>query len=404
MRVLHIQQYFNEGMGYQENILPYYQQKLGHDVVLVTSNRSNGFAGQSRIQEEKEFIENEFKVNRIGIKGEFKGRFVIFNDLYSYIEKEKPDYIFHHSVTSPSLWTIVKYKKNNPHVFIATDNHADLNISGKNKIWKKVYYNIYWNNFLKICDPFIDVYFGVTPSRCLFLNEELGIDNSKIRLLPIGADVDNSKVNISKESFLLKYKIGDGNLIITHGGKITPEKQVDRLIIAFKQLTNPDVRLVLFGDILDVKVEELIKSDNRIIYLGWLDRTDTLSVLKYSDIGIWNTQHTTLLEDCIAVELPLILRYYGSTCHLIDRTGIFLYEGSVREIYDKLLFLINNRNILKEFKKNAVYLKEELSYDMIAKESIAYSQDLKFKHTHRKFMTDKFSDKLYKYFRVFNRD
>lgn len=400
MKILHIQQYFNENMGYQENILPSYQKKLGHDVVLITSTRSDGFNNENRIKEECDFIENGFKVKRIKIKGEFKKRFVIFENLYKILENEKPDYIYHHSVTSPSLKTVCEYKKNNQHVFLAVDNHADLNISGKNKLWKTLYYNIFWKNFISKYDKFINVYFGVTPTRCLFLEEELGVDSSKIRLLPIGADVDNAKITIKREELFRKHNLNENSFIIIHGGKITPEKQISRIIEAFKRIKNDNINLVLFGSVKDKKVEELIKSDQRIVFIGWLSREDTLAMLSYSDIGIWNTQHTTLLEDCVAVGLPMILRYYGSTCHLIDNTGLFLYDGTVREIQDKLSLLIDNKELVKKFRENSNELRDLLSYSNIAIESVNYYNNENYGEIHRKLMDERVSDINYRNFRL----
>lgn len=403
MKIAHIQQYFNEGFGYQENVLPYYQKKLGHDVIMITSTRTDGFNNQERIRHECEFVENGFHVQRIPIRGEFKKRFVIFDGLYECLEREQPDYIFHHSVTSPSLFTVSRYKKHNPDVFLAVDNHADLTISGRIKVWKVIYYNVLWKKFISLCDRYIDVYFGVTPSRCLFLEEELGISSDKIRLLPIGADTDHARVTIQKSELFKKYDIDDKCLIIVHGGKITPEKQVDRIIEAFKMIDDKNVRLVLFGSMGDKNVEKLIGTDSRINYIGWLNREETLAILKYADIGIWNTQHTTLLEDCIAVGLPLILRYYGSTCHLIEGNGVFLYNGSVREIYEKIKLVIDNKELLDKFKNNAILIRDILSYDNIALESIQYRQTLDPKDLHKKFMAKKYSDIDYKFFRRIDR-
>lgn len=400
MKIVHIHQYYNDGMGYQENILPHYQSKLGHEVILITSTLSNGFGDDTRNKNEGEYNDKGFRVKRIKINGEFKDRFVLFTDLYSILKKEQPDYIYHHSVTAPSLKTVCEYKKENPNVFLAVDNHADLNISGRNILWKFFYYNFIWRKFISKFDKFIDVYFGVTPTRCLFLQEELGVDPEKIRLLPIGADVDHSNVKLTKEEFLEKYNIEKDCLIITHGGKITSEKKVDRIIDAFKRIENENVRLILFGKMQDKKVDELVKSDKRIMFLGWLNREDTIEVLNFSDIGIWNTQHTTLLEDCVGVELPMILRYYGSTSHLINNSGIFLYEGSVREIQDNLSFLINNPELLVQFRKNARQVKKLLSYNNVAQESIEYSYAMDYKETHKVFMSKDFADINYEHFRT----
>ncbi len=136
----------------------------------------------------------------------------------------------------------------------------------------------------------------------------------------------------------------------------------------------------------------MIKKDRRIKYLGWLNRNETLAILKYSDIGIWNTQHTTLLEDAIAVGLPLILRYYGSTSHLIDNSGLFLYDGSTREIYDKLKYVVENKEIIPKLKYNTKKMAKILSYHNIAEESIKYKFSQSASFIHNKFMDKSYSD------------
>lgn len=403
MKIVHVHQYYNDGLGYQENILPKYQAKLGNEVILITSNLSNGFNNDKRTKELGEYKDDNFKVRRINIKGEFRGRFVVFENLYEQLNELKPDYIFHHSVTSPSLGVVCKYKKDNPSVFLATDNHADLNISGKNKFWKLLYYNIIWKNYIKKYDKYIDIYFGVTPNRCLFLNEELGVSTSKIRLLPIGADTDKINIKRTKKEIFKKYNIDEDNFIIVHGGKMTSEKQVDKLLKAFSYIEDKNVTFILFGRIEDDGIKKSIEKDKRIITLGWLNREETLTVLKYSDIGIWNTQHTTLIEDAVSVGLPMILRYYGSTSHLIDNSGLFLYEGSIREIYDKLNFVIRNRGVLPKLREGAINMSKNISYDNIAYESILYKDDIAPRKSHIKFMDKKYSDIKYSHFRVINK-
>ncbi len=396
MKIVHISQYYDDNAGYQENIFPSYQAKLGCDVTVITSTLRSGFIYKDREVAAGEYTENGFTLKRIPVNGELKNRFVIFNDLFKYLSEEKPDYIYHYSITAPSIKDVAKYKKENPNVFFAVDNHADLNNSGKNKVWKVIYYNFFWRMFLHKYDAYVNVYFGASPNRCLFMEEELGVPKDKIRLLPIGSDEDNAKVSMSKEDFFKKFNLDKDKFIITNGGKITPEKEVSKILEAFSRIRNEDINLVLFGRIADPKVEQLIKKDNRIKYIGWLNRQDTLAMLSYSDIGIWNKLHTTLLEDSVAVGLPLILRYYGNTSYLIKDSGLYLYEGSVREIQDKLAYVVNNRQVVQEFMNNSHKLLQILSYNNIAKESIEYMESMTPKTSHQIFMSQDCTDFAYK--------
>ena len=399
MKILHIQQYYNDGMGYQENILPYYHASLGHEVLLITSKYNNGFNKGKRKGQIGVYSDRNFKVKRIETYGEFKNRFVLFKNLYKEIKEFNPDYIFHHSVTAPSLITVAKYKKENKNIFLVADNHADWVISGTNKLWKIFYYNIVWKNILKKIQNQIDIFFGVTPGRCMFLSSELGINGQHVKLLPIGADTELCNQISDKRDVLSKFNLNPDNILIVHGGKITPEKKVDKIIEAFMLIKNEKINLVLFGDIKDENVKNLIKQDDRIIYLGWLNRNDTLRILKNSDIGIWNTQHTTLMEDAIAVGLPIIIMYYGATSHLIDNNGFYLYEGSVKEIYDKLSFVTSNKEIISEMKNNSNQMMNILSYKNIANESLAYIENREYESIYSKFLTIPYTDYNFKFFK-----
>lgn len=404
MRIVHIQQYYNDGFGYQENILPSYQAKLGNEVILITSNLNYAFGNKDRKKTIGEYKDNNFLVKRIGIKGEFINRFVIFKDLYKVLEEIKPDYIFHHSPTCPSLITVCNYKKNNKNVFIAVDSHSDLTNSGKNFLWRKFYYNFFWSKLIKKYDKFIDIYFGVNANRCLFLEEELGINPEKIRFLPMGTDLDNIKIDEGREEFFNEYNIDSNNFILVHGGKIDKEKEVDKLIDAFSLIKGDKINLVIFGNIKDELVAEKMKKDNRIKYVGWLNRSNTLKMLMYSDLGVWNTQHTTLIEDAVAVGLPLIVRYYGCTNHLIDSSGIFLYSNSIRELYERINMLYTEKEYLKKLKKKAVELSKKLSYANVAYESIEYIKDKSPKELHKSMLNNICIESRFKYFRKVDRD
>ena len=113
MKIVHICQYYNDGFGYQKNLLSKYQAKLGHKSMVITSDWSSCFSGEKKgkIVGTGEFIDNSVRILRLPISGEFKGRSVRFVNLKESLEFEKPDYIFHHGMNAPSLITAIKYKK-----------------------------------------------------------------------------------------------------------------------------------------------------------------------------------------------------------------------------------------------------------------------------------------------------
>lgn len=380
MKIVHVCQYYNDGYGYQENLLPRYQQKLGHHISVISSDRASYF-GKSNISNlVGAGISNDAGIDvvRLPIKGQFRGRFVWFKNLQDELERQKPDYIFHHGLTAPSLVQCAKYKRKHS-VFLAADNHADLNNSASNRAYGMVYYKFAWAKILKGISNQIDVIFGVSPSRCFFAEKYLGIPQERIRLLPIGADTDTAD-NIQPERSERK-----GLLVLVTGGKWTKEKKLELLLDAVSGL---DVQLNIFGRIDDAHLKERVDNQKNVSFMGWQNRENTLRMLKRSDIAIWPGLHTTLIEDAIATKTPLFLRYQGNTSHHIRGNGAYFFSSNPGEIRQLLRFILDYPSALEAMKVRALEQSRKFSYDQVARDSVEYFNDLTPKPTHRYFMDD----------------
>jgi len=380
MKIVHISNYFNDSIGYHENILPRYQKLLGHDVCLITSDRDY-LKPKGNTKYGAYYNEEGILIKRLKTRYEFKYRFVIFEHLYESIEDEKPDYIFHHGITQPSLFTVSEYKKKHPSVFVVADNHADLNISGRNIIWKILFYNTFCRMNLKKIINDIDIVFGVTPARCYFAYLELGIPKNKIRFLPQGCDINEAE----KYKKIDRNKEDNNYLSLITGGKYIEDKGLVSLI---EGIRNMPVKLNIFGVIKNNYLFNLIEKQKNINYVGWQDREGIFKNYANSDVAIWPKLHTTLIEDAIAMDLPVILRYYGSTCHLIRGNGFYLFSGKANEINYIIRYILNNKKIIEEFKKCAKKMRSLLSYYEIAKESIDYYYDSSPQKLHNIFFND----------------
>jgi len=386
MKIMHICQYYNDNFGYHENLLPKYQAKFNHEVVIVTSERGYSYKEidcRLKIKEPKTYFDDLAKIIRIPIVGEFKNRFVIFKNLKEVIESERPDYIWHHGLTHPSIESVAKYKKKHPSVFLVADNHSDLNISGRYILWKLGYYNVIWKTILSHCLKYLDIVFGVTPARCYFAKEELGVPWPLIRLLPQGADEDLAK---SIKADAIKGSRINERLVLITGGKINRQKNIQSLLNAVSGL---NLELKVFGALSpDIKAELSDHLPDNVSLYGWQNREQTLKMLAEADIAIWNKQHTNLVEDAIATMTPLILRYHGSTCYQIRKNGFYLYSDNPNEIRQQLEFLAGHREIILEMRREAKKVLDLLSYNRIAKESIDYYYDQSPKLTHQIIMND----------------
>lgn len=363
MKIIHICQYWNNNYSYQENILPEYQKNEGNKVVVLTSEYAN-FHKKENVGE---YVERNYKYIRLETIFNLKNRFVKFKSLERSLEKEKPDYIFFHGTYSPDLKKVIKYKIKNKCILVL-DNHADSDNSARNVVWKKIYYEFWQNKFHKKYSKYIDKYFGVTPRRCDFLREVLNIPIEKIELLPIGTEIIKRDEIISKENFKEKYSI-KSKKIVSFGGKITKNKRFKDVIIAFLEENNIDVEMLIFGELIDEEIKNIIKDKKNIKYLGWKNRVETLEILKNSYLTIWPRHHTTLIEDSIAMGTPVLIYKNTNTIHLI---GEFLDKCCVDEIKEKLKKLLEDEKYYINLKKQTYEFSKIISYKQIAKISLQF--------------------------------
>ena len=348
MKIVNICFMLNEGFGYHENIFPYYQKKVGLEPYIITSIMQD--LKKIKVKEGK-YEEKGIPVIRLKYSWKQGQRFIKLKGLTEVLLKIKPDIIYIHSIIPINLYEIVKYKKKYGCKLII-DNHADLDNSARNILWRIGFYNIFLRGLYKVFDKYIDRYYGVTPYRIDFLINEIGIKK----------EVDFFKRNYNLE-------INETDIKIVFGGKIDSWKCFDNVILSLKSLKNKKIKLIIFGVINCPKIKRLIEENSEwIFFLGWKKGEEKYKILQNSDIAIWPKYHTTLIEDCIGAELPLIIfKNRNSEYFLEEGNGIFLKDESIESIVEAVQEIINDNN-LEYYKVRASFAKEKLSYENIGRE------------------------------------
>lgn len=374
MKILNICPILNENYGYHDNIFPYYQKKLGHEVLVISSIVQNLIKGERHILKKGKYLEKEVPVLRLEHYYRQGTRFIKLKGVSEILNEFKPDLIICHGILPVNILEIIKYKKKNK-CKLVIDNHADLDNSAKNIFWRIVFYNIFLRGLYKLFDKYIDKYYGVTPYRMDFLINEIGIKKEKIGFLPQGYDNEEvEKIEIEKDFFKNNYnlEIKEEDIKIVFGGRIQSIKYFDRVILAVKNIREKgikNIKIIIFGRIEDNKIKELISQNRKWIYfLGWKISEEKYKILKNSDLAIWPRHHTTLIEDCIGVALPImIFKNRNLEYFLENENGIFLENGTTKEIQEKLEKILDKKKIEK-LRKNAENFKEKLGYQLITEQ------------------------------------
>lgn len=383
MKITHIMlsNFYVEGLGYQENLLPIYHKKLGYEVSIVTSVFSNSYLGDSRYINCDEYI-NDFgiKVTKLRRKKRLIfGKDVSFNSYYNVFESlinENPDIIFIHGLLAFANIDIIKFLKRRPNVIAYADQHGDYYNGPYKTLKQKFIIKVIWNPKIRPLIKYVSKFWGTTPWRCDYLERVYKIPKNKISFLTMGADVDRidfDNKEIIRKKIREQYNINQSDFLIISGGKIDSTKNIHKLMAAFSKLKFDYIKLLVFGNC-TADMEKIIndfKNDKRIIYIGWIDSSKVYDLFLSSDLAVFPGTHSVLWEQACGCGLPAIFKkwigmqhvYRNGNCQLIDGDSIECIKESI-----KLLLLDNEK--YNEMKRIADIEKKYFSYYDIALRSI----------------------------------
>lgn len=383
MKILHIclGSFYIEGYSYQENLLPKYHKKDGHDVYILASLVSFDKDGRSclLVGESSYINENGCNVQRIdykrGVLHKLNHLFRRYTSTLEVIERTKPDFIFIHGLQFWDVLKIIRYKKTHPEIKICVDNHADFSNSARSFLSRWILHGIVWRYCAKRMEPIVDRFFGVLPARCDFLQNVYGLPKEKIELLVMGADDEFVRYDQRKQiraEIRRKYNIAENEFLIVSGGKLDKWKNIPLLEKAVKQIDN--VNVLIFGNITpDMENETRILADGKKIQLiGWIDSKEAYTYFLAADLVIFPGRHSVFWEQVVACGVPCVFKSWSGTHHVdIGGNCIFLYKDSVDEIKGVIEDLLQNREKYENMKKCAVsHKRENFLYSKIARRAL----------------------------------
>ncbi len=385
MKILHLclANFYIDNFSYQENMLTRFHKSLGLDVEIIASLESFDKNGKPCfLASGKKYI-NEYgiSVTRLDYKKFLLSkRLRRYNGTYKAISEAKPDIIFLHGVQFFDILHVANYLRKNPRVKAYADNHADFSNSATNWLSKNILHKILWRYCARKIEPYILKFYGVLPARVDFLRKVYRLPPEKVELLVMGADDDKIKLakrGNARNRVRARYNISANDFLIITGGKIDQAKwQTVLLMNAIKQVDNPNVKLIVFGSVVDQLKEQIesLADGEKIQYIGWVNSDDIYDFFAAADLGVFPGRHSVLWEQAVAMGLPCVFKHWMGTTH-VDLGGncIFLFEDSVEILKDVIEELINSPEAYQRMKDVAETLgSKEFSYAEIAKRSIGF--------------------------------
>lgn len=371
MKILHICicGEFYEKYAYQDNLLPKYHKKAGHEVTIIASTRCRFDPKTGKIIQDRtkcKFLDDGIKVLRVAsiIPLCINKHIHFYGGVSRLIKDEKPDVVFVHGVESPNYLYLVKYKKDHPNVKIVYDNHTDLVNSQHSIISKWWAKHIIRDVIVKHLVLTSDHFYGTTPIRCDFLIDFYNVPKEKVIFLPMGADDDSMHYDLKQQlrnEIRRQYSVRDDEFLIVTGGKINRKKNIHSLVKAVNNV-RLNVKVLVFGSVVDEMkgILDSMKTD-KTIYVGWVPSNEVYKYFYAADLVFFPGLHSVLWEQAVACKVPTAFSKISGFEHVNFNENAILLENNTPHYYEcEISKLLSTPELYEKLKANSSGEKAEM--------------------------------------------
>jgi 1,2-diacylglycerol 3-alpha-glucosyltransferase len=387
LNILHccLANFYIDGFGYQENILPREHKRLGHVVeVLASTEVYNATLTMSYDEPSRYLSSDGYWVTRVAyvpwLPKVIVRKLRVYRDVARCLERFKPDLIFLHDLQFLSIFSVLRHcRKHKVRLYI--DTHTDEVNSGRSLVSKWILHRILYRLCARAADKVAVRFWATLPLRATFLSRNYGIAPKRISLLPFGADdgrigaQDRAAVRSSMRRSL---GIDDDEFVFVFGGKIDARKNSSRLLRAFAALRTKvpglRVRLVVFGmpvPAMEAEFRACVTQDS-VTHIAWVPAETLFKVFWASDFAIFPGTHSVLWEEAAGLGLPLAVKRWEGITHL-DCGGncLFLERSDESELMEVMERIATDRALHAAMTHVAISKAvREFSYSSIAARAI----------------------------------
>ncbi|MFA4876129.1 MAG: glycosyltransferase family 4 protein [Methanoregula sp.] len=379
MKIIHVIDYFQPKLGYQETFLAKNHLELGHEVHVITSERYNPclYAKSkcipilgSRIQESGFFNEDGLKIWRLKIIFELH-HLLWMQGLVRKIREISPDLIIVHGVTNLAAIQIALLKKRGTGFKLIYDDHATFVNS------KSCLYPIFRYFFSAIIINKADAFVAILPATQQFMTKQYGIPKNKIQIIPLGADKNrfcfSGSARVSTRNELC---LQESETVFIYTGKIQPEKNLKLLFDAMNILIKKricNIKLLIVGDSPDLFINEIkdyavtLKIDGSIIWHKMVLNKDLKNYYSAADIGVWPYGASASMLEAMACNLPIIISDCSEVTDLVAYDNGYLFkENNANDLSSKMELLLNKNLRAEMGEKSRNYIEEQLNWSIIS--------------------------------------
>jgi hypothetical protein len=272
--------------------------------------------------------------------------------LYKLIVDFAPDIILFHGAAAYALLIAAKYKKNNPQIKFYVDSHEDYNNSATNFLSKYILHKIFYRGVIQKSLKYIDKILYITYESAVYLKEMYGISDKHLLFFPLGGNIpEPDKREYIRKKIRSSFNIDENQILLIISGKFDKIKRTIDVVKAFIEVPNQNLRLLIIGSMnkdISETAMQLINSDSRIHYLGWLNSSLLQDYLCAGDLYVQLGSQSVTMQNALCCGNAAALYPFESHKFLL-KDSVFYIEQ--KEDLIKVIKMISSDNSILEKKR-----------------------------------------------------
>lgn len=387
MKIVHLIDYFQPKVGYQETFLAREHGKAGHDVWVVTSDRYFPFPDYKdsyfpllgdRIVRVGKKIEDGISTVRLR-STEIPGTNMIYlSGLKGKLTEIAPDTVFCHGMYSFTSYLVARIKAKRGFRLIY-DNHAAAFNTKFNSFPKRIYRFFFSKFAAPVIKSQADAIFAIGEAERDFACSEFGLKNKEVSIIRLGVDTklfspDDNKRKIMRK----KLDVSDHDIVLVFSGKISPRKDIEILLQAAKKINDTKIRVLLVGGGEKNYISGLkqILNYNQLIVETMVSNDKLPDYYNTADIAVWPGDPSQGMLEAMSTGLPLIIpKWFGTQYLTQSRGSLFFPRKNIAQLAQKVAQLSYNKRLRQETGRAArSHIRRYFGWQEIARQALSLVQ------------------------------
>lgn len=206
---------------------------------------------------------------------------------------------------------------------------------------------------------------------------KLGADTQKMKFIYFGTDTQKFDIGIKSEKLREDLKIYDSPTVISLRN-FEPLYDIESLIEAVPLVLNelPDTKFIIAGrGSLEAELKELARSlgvSDSTRFIGHIPNDELPEYITLADIYVSTSTSDAGLaastSEAMACGLPVIITDFGDNNIWVENNvnGFLIPLNDPESLTDKIIYLLNNPDVRKEFgKRNRMIIEEKNNYHKV---------------------------------------